>query len=57
MTEPRYIVVYKRSKGSTVQYVGPFVSERLAEEFAATLDVSNSLIRPVLSREQVARLS
>lgn len=52
----RYIVLHKPDEKSPVEYIGPFVSERLAEEFAdETFPPEKYMIRPVKTRDQVQR--
>lgn len=52
----RYIVLHKPDDKSPMEYIGPFVSERLAEEFADdNYPPEKWMVRPVKSREQVQR--
>jgi hypothetical protein len=49
----RYVVVYRPAKDDPLEYIGPFVSKRLAEQFADTLKPEGkTFIRPLLARHE-----
>lgn len=65
MSQPRYILGYKDGPTTTVRYFGPFVSESVADFFAACLPdpqeggwVKSVLLQPFTAQEghQVAQL-
>ena len=48
----RFLVIHKPDKANPPEYFGPFVSERIAEEFVATtLNEGKSWIKPLHSRQ------
>lgn len=50
--EPRSIVIYKPREGAPVEYIGPFVSERLAYEYVDNrLPNGKAIVRPLISRQ------
>lgn len=55
MTQGRFVVIYKPSKGVPAEYYGPFVSERLADEFVVESLPEDSVtwVRPLLPRQSV----
>ena len=55
MTAGRFVVIYKPAKGSPTEYYGPFVSERLADEFVVEKLPVDSLtwVRPLMSRQDI----
>lgn len=55
MTAKRFLVVYKADKASRTEYFGPFVSERLADEFVIEKLPVDSItwVKPLLSREDI----
>lgn len=56
MTQGRFVVIYSQP-GLTTEYYGPFVSERLAEEFIADHnligDYSQARIKPLRPRQSL----
>jgi hypothetical protein len=49
----RYLVIYKPSEDEPVEYIGPFVSKTLAENYATfDLKAKKAIVRPLLNREQ-----
>lgn len=55
MTAKRYLVIYKPSDDEPREYYGPFVSERLADEFVLEklpID-SRTWVKPLMSREDI----
>lgn len=55
MTAKRYLVIYRPADKSPVEYYGPFVSERLADEFVVEklpLDAVTR-VKPLMSREDI----
>lgn len=48
----RFVVIHKTTKSEPAEYIGPFVSERLAEEYIGeNLPIGNSVIRPLRPRD------
>ncbi len=55
MTQGRFVVIYKPAKNQPAEYYGPFVSERLADEFCVEHLPEDALtwVRPLLPRQSV----
>lgn len=51
-TNPRSIIIYKPCEGAPIEYVGPFVSERLAYEYVdKKMPNGKAIVRPLKSRD------
>ena len=49
----RYLVVHRPDKRNSPKYFGPFVSERMAYDFATSeFPPDTTVVRPLLSRQQ-----
>ncbi len=55
MTQGRFVVIYKPAKYQPAEYYGPFVSERLADEFCVEHLPEDALtwVRPLLPRQSI----